>query len=113
MVAAVDPAAPGGPFLPCPLHALTGWWCPGCGLTRGVHALLHGDVPAMLGFNVLTPFVVLAVAAAWWGWLRAAWGRPLRPVPARMPTWFGAASLVAVVAFGVLRNVPALRVLAP
>src|SRR5690606_39629670 len=32
-------------FLPvCPMLSLTGFACPGCGMTRGMHALLHGDV---------------------------------------------------------------------
>ena len=112
-VAVVDPAGPGSPFPPCPLRALTGWWCPGCGLTRGVHALLRGRPLAMLGFNLLTPLVVVAVVTAWWAWLRAAWGHPTRALPTRVPAWFGSASLIAVVAFALLRNVPALRVLAP
>ena len=28
-------------WLKCPLHALTGWQCPFCGLQRQLHALLH------------------------------------------------------------------------
>src|SRR4051794_31711760 len=43
-------------FLPvCPLYSLTGFACPGCGLTRGFHALFHGDVPTALDFNALIP----------------------------------------------------------
>ena len=43
-------------FFPvCPLFALTGFACPGCGLTRGFHALFHGDVLTALDFNALIP----------------------------------------------------------
>ena len=28
-------------WLKCPLHALTGWQCPFCGMQRQLHALLH------------------------------------------------------------------------
>ena len=28
-------------WLKCPLHVLTGWQCPFCGLQRQLHALLH------------------------------------------------------------------------
>lgn len=49
-----NPAGAG--FFPaCPFHALTGLNCPGCGLTRGFHALFHGDVLTALRFNALLP----------------------------------------------------------
>lgn len=47
-----------GFFLGCTFRAVTGYACPGCGSTRGLHALLHGDVIAALKFN---PFMVLAL----------------------------------------------------
>jgi len=44
-------------FFPvCPLYSLTGIACPGCGLTRGFHALFHGDVLTALDFNAMLPF---------------------------------------------------------
>lgn len=49
-----DPTKTG--FLPrCPLYSVTGFACPGCGLTRGFHALLHGDVLTALDYNALLP----------------------------------------------------------
>jgi hypothetical protein len=54
MVAYFDPGKAG--FFPvCPLYTLTGIACPGCGLTRGFHALLHGDLLGALDYNALTP----------------------------------------------------------
>ena len=32
----------------CPLHALTGFWCPLCGATRACYALLHGRLGTAL-----------------------------------------------------------------
>jgi hypothetical protein len=53
-----NPATTG--FFPvCPFHALTGLNCPGCGLTRGFHAVSHGDVLSALHFNALIPFYFL------------------------------------------------------
>ncbi len=96
--AAFDPAAAG--FFPrCPIRALTGLLCPGCGAQRALHALLHGDVAGAFSHNVLLPvaLVLTAVATARpprrpaGGYLRARW------------VW----GLVAlVVAYTVLRNAP-------
>jgi hypothetical protein len=46
----------GGIFPPCPFLSLTGFACPGCGLTRGFHALFHGDILGALDYNLLLPF---------------------------------------------------------
>jgi hypothetical protein len=47
-------------FFPvCPLHALTGYSCPGCGLTRGFHSLFHGDIVSALMFNVMLPIYLI------------------------------------------------------
>jgi hypothetical protein len=68
----------------CPFKLMTGLPCPGCGMTRSVVALLHGDVPASAFFHPLgVPFVLamlaLAVADAfsWWRGCRA--GQSSRP----------------------------------
>ena len=54
VVAYFDPVNAG--FFPvCPLYKLTGINCPGCGLTRGFHALFHGDVLSALHYNALIP----------------------------------------------------------
>lgn len=47
-----------GFFPVCPFRALTGFACPGCGSTRGLHALVHGDLLTAFKFN---PFMVLAL----------------------------------------------------
>ncbi|MGH9818676.1 MAG: DUF2752 domain-containing protein, partial [Pyrinomonadaceae bacterium] len=52
-------------FFPvCPLYALTGFACPGCGLTRGFHALFHGEILTALHYNALIPIwtVIFGVA---------------------------------------------------
>jgi hypothetical protein len=50
-------------FLPaCPMLKLTGFACPGCGMTRGLHALLHGDLLTAIDYNALIPFFVAFAA---------------------------------------------------
>ncbi|HRH43527.1 MAG TPA: DUF2752 domain-containing protein [Pyrinomonadaceae bacterium] len=54
MVGYFNPVTAG--FFPqCPLYQMTGFACPGCGLTRGFHALLHGDAVTALDYNALIP----------------------------------------------------------
>jgi hypothetical protein len=94
-------------FFPvCPLYAMTGFACPGCGLTRGFHALFHGDIPTALHFNAMIPIwaVIFGVAFVSLG-LHAIRGRGL-PVGKMSPHWLWVFMIVLIV-FGVVRNVPA------
>ena len=104
LVAYFNPTTAG--FFPaCPLHALTGLNCPGCGLTRGFHALFQGDVVSALRFNALLPvfgliFAYLSVSL----FLTAVRGRGLS-----WKIFYPAATyifLFVVAAFFILRNLP-------
>lgn len=98
-----DPNAPGNPFPPCMFYTATGWHCPGCGLTRCLHALAHGDLPQAMAMNPLLLVLVLLtpVFVAW----RLGWrARVLQPMARLMSTatfWIGLLAL-----YGVARNLP-------
>ena len=47
-----------GFFPVCPFRVVTGFACPGCGSTRAMHALVHGDVVSAFKFN---PLLVLSL----------------------------------------------------
>ncbi|MDX1658847.1 MAG: DUF2752 domain-containing protein [Nitriliruptorales bacterium] len=100
-----------GHYPTCPFLAATGLQCPGCGTLRAIHALLHGDPVAAVGFNVLSVAMLPVLLWAWGGWTRSSLrGRPRAPtIPA--PVVF--AFVAVVVAFWVLRNTPAFAYLAP
>lgn len=114
-VAARDPSAPGSPFPTCAFRQVTGLWCPGCGLTRGFHELFHGHLGAALSYNLFTPAAAVAIVVAWVAWLRFSWRSPTITFPARSGRVLAIVMPVALVLYGVLRNVPAapLRSLAP
>ena len=89
----------------CPLYQTTGFACPGCGLTRGFHALFHGDVLTALDFNALLPLVAIllgyifvsmfSVAARGRGLLFGKWNLVL--------LWV---TLGLLIIFGIIRNLP-------
>jgi len=93
-------------FFPvCPLYVLTGIACPGCGLTRGFHALFHGDVLTALDYNALIPiyafifgYLILSLA------LIAVRGRGLSWKIFKPKAMYG--FLIVALAFAVLRNLP-------
>lgn len=43
----------------CFFHEITGWDCPGCGLTRAWLSLFHGDFRRSIQLNALAPVVIL------------------------------------------------------
>jgi hypothetical protein len=106
-VASVDPNQPGQPYLPCPTQAIFGVDCPGCGATRGMYALLHGDLPRMMDHNILLlAFVPCAlVFLARWAWQSWTGTKPaVTRRQARRQMRISLAVLLAVIAFGVVRN---------
>ncbi len=54
-----------GFFPGCPFRFLTGFTCPGCGTTRALHQILHGDFYTAFTLNPLLllaiPFVLFAL----------------------------------------------------
>ena len=115
VVALNDPAGAGSHFPACQFHAVTGLWCPGCGLTRGFHQLFNGHPLSALDYNLFVPVVLVAVIGSWWGWTRSVWGRPARVWPDGARRWIATGIPVALIAYGVMRNIPAapVRALAP
>lgn len=95
-----------GFFPVCPLYAMTGINCPGCGLTRAFHALLHdGDVFGALHFNALLPIFAFVFAYLFVSlFLTTIRGRGLswRIFPPQALYGF----LIVALVFFVLRNLP-------
>ena len=95
----------------CQFHRLTGLNCPGCGMTRALYALLHGDFSTALRDNALLVFglTTAAVRGIWCGARKyhGSAGGEFFPAKLLLPL------LSVALVFTVLRNLPAFAFLSP
>lgn len=99
----IDPNAPGSPLPGCVFYHFTGLYCPGCGMTRALHALVHGDFAQAAAMNALLPVLALALP------LLVLQGLGYRlPLPPRALAALSSAKfwLPLLGGFWVLRNLP-------
>jgi hypothetical protein len=89
--------------IPCVFHWVSGWDCPGCGLTRSVLALFFWSPHLSFYFNPLGP--VLG------GFVVFYWASLLSPLFKRTLLWgrtfflkHSLSALIIVLSWGVLRN---------
>ena len=85
----------------CPYRILTGGWCPGCGCTRALKALVRGNVTESLAMNPVTSLLFVQAVVA---------SICLLVMPARTVAWvnrhrlpLAAFNLVAIVSIWVVR----------
>lgn len=88
---------------PCWFHELTGLYCPGCGSGRALTALTRGDVLAALRFN---PLLMTLLPLLGYEALRRGLAREQRWKNLLVSPTVSWAIAAAVLAFGVLRNLP-------
>lgn len=105
--------ARGGTGLRCVFFELTGLYCPGCGSGRAVTALLRGEWGRAFLYNPLL-FVLgpPALCVFLYEYVRLLFPRlRLRAIRVPRPVEIGCVALV--LAFWILRNIPAFSFLAP
>ena len=99
-------------WIPCLFYTVTGFYCPGCGVSRMCLCLLRGDWYGALRANaalLLLSLVGLVLAARLCiRYVRTGSARPRRGEERAL---WGLA--IALAAFGVARNLPWFAVLAP
>jgi len=100
-----DPTTPNGPLPVCPTKALLGIDCPGCGSLRMLYSLMHGNLGAAARFNALGLAAVVLVV---WAYLAWTYGRVSgrRVLSWQHRRWAAMVTLVLVVTWFVVRNIP-------
>ncbi|NUO76504.1 MAG: DUF2752 domain-containing protein [Lysobacter sp.] len=99
----VDPNAPDSPLPGCLFFHFTGLYCPGCGSTRALHGLVHGDLAQAWAMNPLLFVVIPALP------MLIAHGMGYRlPLPKRAIDGLLSAKFWLILLFGywIARNLP-------
>jgi hypothetical protein len=91
-------------FFPlCPFRAITGLQCPGCGTTRALHQLLHGNLLAGIELNPLLFLALPVLSSLLILFTRSALtGRPMPQIV--LPRKYAWAIYLLVFGFWIVRN---------
>jgi hypothetical protein len=99
----VDPNVPTNAYPQCPLKAITGIDCPGCGGLRATNALLHGDILGAADHNVLALVLLPLMAYMFVRWFLAQFDITIPTL--RWPRPFVWITPIVLVVFTVARNI--------
>jgi hypothetical protein len=102
-----------GVGIPCPLHAITGLYCPGCGTFRAAGALLEGNIWQAVRYNalcvVLLPLIFVFCVRETFRYIRA-----VHPMSAsRLEIVIFVVVIAVSVLYAIARNLPAFDILKP
>ena len=90
--------------IPCPIHELTGFYCPGCGITRLLFALIHGHIKEAFMYNqlvfIMLPFLLFYVVYSVYLYITDKKDN----IISRIPKFVFVILLIIVLAWGVIRN---------
>lgn len=99
--------------IPCVYYELTGIYCPGCGMTRAFLSLLKLDFYQALRYNAFSIIVAVLLAlyilGGIYGWLF----NKINFMEKKIPSLVWIIFIVALLVYGILRNIPQFSFLAP
>lgn len=93
-----------GPILPCAFNKLTGFYCPGCGMTRAVNSCFKFQFYQAFRFNALLFIVPVGLVSYYVAYHKK---------KSKTATTILVMMIVVAVGYGILRNIPSFDFLAP
>lgn len=96
-------------YIPCPIKKITGYYCPGCGITRMMKALLCFDFYQAFRFN---PLVFISLPFIIFFYIESIFAKK-EPLYNRIPNKIWSVIIIIFIVYGVLRNIPYFDYLIP
>lgn len=91
----------------CTFHAITGLWCPGCGNTRSVNAMLHGNIILAVRNNISLPFIAVLLLMLYIELIFDIFGKHIKILTRKAWVWWTVLVLFGV--YFIVRNfIPAI-----
>jgi len=91
--------------IPCPFHLVTGYLCPGCGITRALFALLEFNFSKAITYNLLiviyAPFILMYFLYQDYLFIYDKEDKIIKRIPDII--WY--LLIVVAILFGVIRNI--------
>lgn len=99
--------------VPCLIHEKTGFYCPGCGITRMIFALMKFDIPKAFRYNqllfILLPFLIAYFVYNIYLYIVGKKDTILK----KIPNYIYIILLIIVIGWGIIRNFPMFPYLRP
>ena len=95
--------------IPCLFHKLTGFYCPGCGITRLLFSLIHLDFYQAFRYNPLV-FILLILSMVYWLFKLILKKFSIDLI---IPNFVWYILLFIVIIYGIMRNIPFFNFLIP
>ncbi len=100
-------------YIPCPIYKLTGYYCPGCGITRMLNSLIHLEFYQAFRYNafifILFPIFILYFILQ----LRSHYTNKDNIMNTKQFNKFWYILIILAIIFGIIRNIPLFAYLAP